>query len=168
MAADAPGVLLAPDAGAPAAFSLIGPLHTKVLSDRPVFTWNPSPGARAYQVVVTNEALDPLARSGRITATEWQPETPLPRGAALFWQVRAWRGGEMVSAPAPPAPPARFQIAGEAIALRLAQLRTAPGASHLLAAVLCAREGLRDEALQELAMLARENPNSPLIGQLRR
>jgi hypothetical protein len=166
LAVEAPGVLLAPDSGAPAPFSLIGPINTRVLSDRPVFTWHPYPGATAYQVLVTSDTLDPLARSQRVTATEWQPAAALPRGVVLLWQVRAWRGGEMVSAPAPPAPPARFAIAGEAIAVRLAQLRTSPRPSHLLAAVLCAREGLRDEAAQEVRALARENPQSPLIGKL--
>ena len=113
LAAEAPGVLLAPDAGAPAPFSLIGPIDTRVLSDRPIFTWHPHPGATAYQVLVTSESLDPLARSERITATQWQPAAALPRGVVLLWQVRAWLGGEMVSAPAPPAPPARFAIAGK-------------------------------------------------------
>jgi hypothetical protein len=166
IAAEAPGILLAPDAGAPATFSLIAPIDTRVLPDRPVFTWHPYPGATAYQVLVTSVALDPLARSERIAATEWQPTAALPRGVVLLWQVRAWRGGEMVSAPAPPAPPARFAIAGEAIAARIGQLRTSPQPSHLLAAVLCAREGLRDEAAAETQILARENPGSPLMGKL--
>lgn len=167
LSAEPPGVLLGPPgSAAPPPFSPLGPLNTRVLSDRPVFTWQPYPGAAHYQVLVTNETLDPQARSAPITATEWQPETPLPRGAILLWQVRAWRGGEMVSAPAPPAPPARFEIAGKPIVDRLEQLRTSARPSHLLAAVLCAREGLRDEAAKELQALARENPDSTLIGSL--
>jgi hypothetical protein len=159
-------VLLAPDAGTPVPFSLIGPINTRVSPDRPIFTWHPYPGAMAYQVLVTSVALDPLARSPRITATEWQPAAALPRGVVLLWQVRAWHGGEMISAPAPPAPPARFAIAGEAVAARLDELRTSPRPSHLLAAILCAREGLREEAANEMRMLARENPGSPLVGKL--
>ncbi len=166
LSAAAPGVLLGPGGAARAVFSLTEPINTRVLSDHPVFAWQAYPGATAYQVVVTSENLDPLARSGRITATEWQPETPLPRGATLLWQVRAWRGGEMVSAPAPPAPPARFEIAGEQIAIRLEQLRTSSQPSHLLAAILCAREGLREEAAAEMEMLARENAGSTLIQSL--
>jgi len=164
---EAPGVLLSPDAGSGARqFSLSGPVNTRVLPDRPVFTWQPSPGASAYQVVVTNEKLDPLARSGRIKDQQWQPEMPLPRGILLLWQVRAWHGDEMVSAPAPPAPPARFEIASEQIAARLREIRQGPKPSHLLAAVLCAREGLGAEAEMELQALARENPDSALIGSL--
>ena len=117
---------------------------------------------------MTSEALDPLARSGRITALRWQPETPLPRGVTLLWQVRAWHGDEMVNAPAPPAPPARFQIAADRCPERLEQLRNSPHPSHLLAAVICARAGLRAEAGIELKLLARENPGSPLVRQAAR
>lgn len=165
LAAQATGVLLAPDA-APAHFSPTAPIDSRVLSDRPVFTWTNYAGATAYQVLVTTETLDPLLRSAKIAATEWQPDVPLPRGVILLWQVRAWKGGEMVSAPAPPAPPARFEIAGEAVAARLQQLRASPQSSHLLAAVLSAREGLREEAAKELEMLAQENPGSPVVRRL--
>jgi hypothetical protein len=34
------------------------------------------------------------------------------------------------------------------------------------AAVICAREGLREEAAKEIRILVRENPDSPLIGSL--
>ncbi len=163
--AAAPGVLLGPDA-TPPPFALVAPMDVKVLPDRPVFQWSALPGATAYQVVVTNEKLDPLARSEWITATQWQPEKPLPRGAMLFWQVRAWRSAEMVSAPAPPAPPARFEIAGEQIAASLEGIRNSPHPSHLLAATLCAREGLKQEAAAELQALARENPGSALVESL--
>lgn len=137
-----------------------------MLSDRPVFNWQVYPGAAHYQVLVTNENLDPLARSGMLTGTEWQPEKGLPRGVVLLWQVRAWHGSEMVSAPAPPAPPARFEIAAEPVAERIEQLRTLPRPSHLLAAVLCAQAGLRDEAAKELQALAQENPDSKVVGSL--
>ena len=80
---EAPGVLLTPGADA-ASFTLVGPGDAPVLPDRPVFSWTPLPGATAYQVVVTNEALDPLARSGRVSVTQWQPEKPLPRGVTLL------------------------------------------------------------------------------------
>ena len=167
LSAAKPGVLLGPGGAAQPVFSLTAPINTRVCwTSLPVFSWQAYSGATAYQVVVTSESLDPLARSGRITATQWQPETRLPRGATLLWQVRAWRGGEMVSAPAPPAPPARFEIAGEQIALRLEQLRSSPLPHHLLAAVLCARAGLREEAAAELDVLARENPGSALIQSL--
>jgi Putative zinc-finger len=165
MPAEAPGVLLGPGSAAPA-FSLVGPLHTRVLSDKPEFTWQPYPGAERYQVVVTNENLDPVARSGMLTATQWQPDTALPRGVVFLWQVRAWKGSDMVSAPAPPAQPARFEIAPEAVAARIEQLRASPRPSHLLAAVLSAQAGLNDEAAKELQALAQENPGSKIVAKL--
>ena len=164
--AEAPGVLMGAGNAAPPPFAPLGPLNVRVLSDRPVFTWQPYAGAEHYQVLVTNENFDPLARSGMIAVTAWQPEKALPRGVRLLWQVRAWRGGEMVSAPAPPAPPARFEIAGEQIAAWIEQVRSAPQPSHLLAAVLCAQAGLREEAARELEALARENPDSKLVASL--
>jgi hypothetical protein len=161
-----PGVLLAPGSGVSPAFSVTAPLNSRVLSDRPVFSWSRAPGATAYEVVVTLENLDPVGRSGRITAAQWQPGQPLPRGVLLLWQVRAWHGGQMESAPAPPEPPARFEIAPAEVAARLERLRSSPRPSHLLAAILCAREGLGDEAAKELQDLRRENPESSLVQAL--
>jgi hypothetical protein len=162
---EAPGVLLGPGSVAPP-FAPLGPLNARLLTDRPRFTWQALSGAEHYQVLVTNQNLEPLARSGMITSTEWQPETALPRGVVLLWQVRAWKGGEMVSAPAPPAPPATFELADEQTAARLEQVRSGPRPSHLLAAILCAQAGLREDVAQELQALARENPDSKLVGSL--
>lgn len=163
--AEAPGVLLGPGSAAPP-FAPLGPLNARILTDRPRFTWQALSGAGHYQVLVTNQNLEPLARSGMITSTDWQPETALPRGVILLWQVRAWKGGEMVSAPAPPAPPATFELADEQTAARIEQLRSGPQPSHLLAAILCAQAGLHEDAMQELQALARENPDSKLVGSL--
>lgn len=133
-----------------------------MLADRPDFVWEPGRDVTAYEVVVTNEALEPLARSGRIQMTHWQPDTALPRGVILLWQVRAWRGETMVSVPAPPAPAARFEIAGQDAAGRIAQLRASAHPSHLLIAILCAHEGLQAEEAKELQILAAENPGLKL------
>ena len=160
--AEKPGVLLAPGTVSPA-FSPTAPLNSRVLSDQPEFSWSRDPRAMVYQVVVTRENLDPVARSARITGTEWQPDRPLPRGVVLLWEVRAWHGGETISVPAPPAPPARFEIVSDSVASRLEQLRAPPRPCHLLAAILCAREGLREEAAKELRELLRENPNSQWV-----
>jgi len=86
---------------------------------------------------------------------------PLPRSIPLLWQVRASRGNDMVSTPAPPV---RFEIVGVELAGRLEQLRTSPRPSHLLAAVLLAHAGVRHEADDELQALASENPGSGLLG----
>ena len=160
--ADSPGTLRAPGGSSKPEFSLTRPLNTTVLADRPDFVWEPGRDVTAYEVVVTNEALEPLARSGRIQMTHWQPDTGLPRGVILLWQVRAWRGETMVSVPAPPAPAARFEIAGQDAAGRIAQLRASAHPSHLLIAILCAHEGLQAEEAKELQILAAENPGLKL------
>ncbi len=161
----APGVLLGPGSAAPPNAPL-GPLNSRILTYTPRITTQAMSGAENNQVLVTNQNLEPLARSAMITSTEWQPETALPRGVMLLWQVRAWKGGEMVSAPAPPAPPATFELADAQTAARIEQLRSGPQPSHLLAAILCAQAGLREDAVQELQALARENPDSKLVGSL--
>lgn len=166
LAAGTRETLRAPGAAPRPEFSLIGPVDAEVLSDRPVFTWQAGRGITAYEVVVTNESLDPLVRSGKIVETHWQPATALPRGVTLLWQVRASRGAETVIVPAPPDPPAEFRIVPSDVAARIEQLRASDRPSHLLIAVLCARAGLRDEAQREIAALARENPASPLVRSL--
>jgi hypothetical protein len=158
---DVTSALRSPDAAAPAEFSLIAPVGIRVLDARPTFSWQPDPGATDYEVVVTNESLEPVARSGKVTATEWQPATPLPRGGVLLWQVRASRRGAAVTAPQ-----ARLEIASAAAERRIGQLRAAPNYSHLLAAAICAHEGLSSEAATELEALAQQNPGSPLVESL--
>jgi hypothetical protein len=163
---DSAGTLRTPDPSAPAEFALIAPVGIRVLDDRPVFSWQPDASSTDYEVVVTNEALEPVARSGKITATEWRPPAPLARGAVLFWQVRASRRGATVIVPAPPQPPARLEIASATAAQRIEQLRATPRYSHLLAAAICAHEGLISETAKELAALQQENPGSPIVQSL--
>ncbi len=154
------GVLRGAPAAAPSGFRVVAPLDTRVLEDRPRFGWEPEPGARQYQVVVTDQSLQVLARSQRVSGTEWQPPVALPRGVVLLWQVRALGGATEITTPAPPDPPARFEIASAEVAARILSLRAAPQPSHLLLAVICAHAGLREEAARELALLGRENPQA--------
>ncbi len=160
MDGEARGVLRGAPAAKPSEFRVVAPLDTRVLEDRPRFVWGPEPGARQYQVVVTDQNLEVLARSELLTAREWQPPVALPRGVVLLWQVRALSGTTATTTPAPPDPPARFEIASAEVAARILSLRAAPQPSHLLLAVICARAGLREEASQELALLGRENPQA--------
>ena len=72
-------------------FSLTSPLNAKLLSDRPDFVWEPGRDVTAYEVVVTSETLEPLARSNRIQVTHWQPESALPRGGFALASARVAR-----------------------------------------------------------------------------
>ncbi|HTA41240.1 MAG TPA: hypothetical protein VK789_02265 [Bryobacteraceae bacterium] len=168
IAARASGRLRAVPGDSPKAdFALIGPVDIKVLSDRPEFSWEASRNVLAYDVVVTNEHLEPVAHSEKTKATSWQPAAPLPRGVALLWHVRAWHGDSTLAVPAPPHPPARFEIAGQEVANRIEELRASDHPSHLLIAAICMHQGLRDEASKEIQTLGGENPGSALIDNLK-
>ena len=140
--------------------TLLEPLSTIVLSDRPAFQWQALPGAADYVVAVFDEALRPVAQSPPLQATSWTPETPLPRGATYVWQVTARRAGDPVVAPAPPAPPARFAVLEGGAAARLEDIaRDHPG-SHLLLGILYAQAGARAEAARHLRNVGPDDPNA--------
>jgi len=151
----------------PPEFHVLAPAGTRVLSDRPAFSWSPVAGAE-YEVLVTDQALAPLARSGRLQAPAWTPRDPLPRGRRLLWQVNARRGGRQFTAPAPPDPPAVFQIVAAETALEIERARRAPHPSHLLLAVLYGRAGMPAEQAAELQALAAANAGSAVVESLRR
>lgn len=56
----------------------------------PVFTWSPSAGAASYILKVARDRsyADPLVNV-RVTATQYRPLEPLPRGEKLYWTVIA-------------------------------------------------------------------------------
>jgi hypothetical protein len=157
--AAAPSELRDAGAGGGEAWRVVAPLNQRVLTDRPAFSWKPLAGADGYEVIVTDESLAPVARSGRIGEVHWTPGDPLPRGRRLLWQVRAQRSGGETSAPAPPEPPAVFEVVPAADAERIARAEAAPQRSHLLLAVLYGRVGLAEKAAAEIDALAAENGN---------
>ncbi|SPF53859.1 conserved hypothetical protein [Candidatus Sulfopaludibacter sp. SbA4] len=151
------GVLL----GAPSAtgtFDLIAPLGTAVIADRPVFRWSPFSGASHYVVAIFDENFNQVSASPPVTATEWQPDRPLPRGRIYIWQVSATVGRKTVNAPVPPAPEARFQVVPPEVAAQVESARREHPANHLLLAVLCAKAGALDDAAVELDGLAASDP----------
>jgi hypothetical protein len=152
---------------APPQFVLLSPLATVVRTDHPRFRWSPLAGAREYRVVVVDAAYHPVAKSGSLASTEWTTDVALARGAVYAWQVEARRGSADVLAPTPPAPEARFQVLADRDEAELERAEHLPVRSHLLLALLEARMGLTEEPARELAALARENPDSPLVSRLR-
>lgn len=135
-------------------FELAEPLGTAVLADRPVFTWKPAPGATRYVVSVFNENFDRVVESPAVTATEWQPGQPLPRGRIYDWQVTATIGAKTVHAPTPPAPEARFQVVTQKTADRIEAARRDHPGNHALLAALYAQVGAVQSAGKELDQLA--------------
>ncbi len=147
-------------AGDAATLRVLSPLATFVRSDRPTFRWTGHKDARAYELVVFDEALAKVGGVRVAGATEATLPQPLARGRTYVWQVAAvGRKGRTV-APAPPEPEARFRVLGDAEAAALDRALAVASESDLVAAVLLARAGVRDEAEDHLARLVAANPGS--------
>lgn len=147
------GVLL----GAPGeakSFAVSAPLGTTVLTDRPVFRWEAVAGAGKYVVAVFDDRFQKVEESPSLSVTEWTPDQPLGRGRIYNWQVTAQMGGRTLRSPVPPAPEARFQVAGPEVAMQMDNARRNHPGNHLLLAVLLAKAGALDEASLELDRLA--------------
>lgn len=144
------------------------PVATVVRNDRPHLSWHPVPGARHYRVLVADPELQVVARSEELNGTVWEPPDPLPRGVPLRWQVTAELVGGEVTAPIPPEPEARFLVldrqSRESLEVELART----GGSHLAAALLLVRAGLREEAVRHLEALQQQNPHSEVVRELHR
>jgi hypothetical protein len=153
--------------GTAARFGPTAPLGTRVSVDRPTLRWSPHPDAPAYEVSVFDQELRKRAGSGRITGTEWTPERALPRGRTYLWQVAALTRHGRVTAPAPPAPEARFEIVSDAVRAELERRQASAPDSHLAALVLCVEAGLLDDADVQLQSLDTDNPGSAEVGRLR-
>lgn len=160
-----PRALLGAPGGA-TSFAPETPLGTRVSSDRPMFRWSPHPEARSYEVSVFDEDLQKRAGSGPITATDWTPERPLPRGHTYLWQVAAVTAYGRLTAPAPPAAEARFEVVDPAVLAEVERRRVAAPRSRLVATVILVQAGLLDDADAELRALAADNPGSPQVARL--
>jgi hypothetical protein len=150
----------------PSGLQLVMPVFKSVLSARPEFSWSALPGATSYRVAVYAADMRVLEVSPPLPASQlsWVPAIELPRGVKLGWQVTATtKHGEPVLAPAPPLPPAFFEVASEAQAARLNQALAAKPPSHLLLATMYARLGMAAEARREVELLARDNPESEAV-----
>jgi hypothetical protein len=149
-----------------ATFAPLGPLGTRVADERPTLRWAPLRGARSYEAAVFDTELRRVAASGAIAGTEWRPERALPRGRTYLWQVSASTAAGRVTVPSPPAPEARFEIAGSRVLAEVERRRAAAPGSHLVATLALIEAGLLDDAEAELRALAAENPGSPEVARL--
>jgi hypothetical protein len=162
-----PGALLSGSA-ASTPFKLTSPVGTVVRKDRPTLEWQPLDGADSYTITVSDSDLNAVATSPPLKDTRWTLPRPLARGGTYIWQVTAMRAGESVTAPAPPAPEARFKVLSQAGLEELSAAETSDPTSHLLRGVLYARAGLLDEAEREFQALRQSNPRSPVARKLLR
>jgi len=149
------------------AFEPLSPIGCVVVTDRPTFEWTAVPGAR-YKVEVFGEHFRPIAASDLLDTTRWTAPEPLARGGTYAWQVTAFRGTSETTAPAPPAPVARFVVLDAVHARDLANLERQQPRSHLLLGVAYAQAGARAEATREIRALAAENRDSAVARALLR
>ena len=161
--------LMGSGAAAPASFAPRGPVGKVVRETRPAFSWSPLAGARSYTVSVVDAKFRPVTQSRALNQTSWTTDAPLVRGAVYSWQVTATlEDGTEVTAPAAPAPQARFRVLDADANDRLTRLEKAAPTSRLARGVAYAQAGLLDEAEAELKELLKENPRSQVARDLLR
>lgn len=147
-------------------FSVIEPVGTVLMTDRPTFRWSLMQGATGYIVEVYDSRFNPMATSPQISGNSWVLPRSLPRGSVYTWQVKAMKDGQEFTSPRPPAPQAAFRILDQAKANELVSAKRAYGSSHLVMGLLYAEAGLLKEAEQQLRELQNANPDSEIAQKL--
>lgn len=145
--------------------SLLGPVDEVVQEQSPLLTWTHTNGA-VYQVSVGDREFREVAHSRWIQESSWRVPTPLERGRIYEWQVLVRRGGKDIAVPAPPHPPARFQVLPLPQNAELQTLGKTFGDSHLVMGTAFARYGMWGSAAHQFEALQRENPESPVVAEL--
>ena len=149
-------------------FSVLEPVGSVSLTDRPAFRWSAMEGATGYVVEVYDDQFKVVTSSPQLTSRSWTAAQSLPRGKVYSWQVKAIKDGQEITSPRPPAPQAKFRILDQSKANELARAKRAYSSSHLTLGLLYAEAGLLKEAEQEFRLLLRANPNSDLARNLLR
>jgi hypothetical protein len=149
-------------------FSVLEPVGSVLLNDRPTFRWSALDGATGYVVEVYDDAFNLVVASPQLNTRSWAAPQTLPRGKVYSWQVKALKDGQEVKSPRPPAPQAKFRVLDRAKADELARAKRAHPSSHLTLALLYADAGLLNESERELRLLQRANPDSELARSLLR
>lgn len=149
-------------------FSVLEPVGSVSLTDRPAFRWSAMEGATGYVVEVYDDQFKLVASSPQLNGRSWTATPSLARGKVYSWQVKAIKDGQEVTSPHPPAPQAKFRIVDQSKANELARAKRAYSSSHLTLGLLYAEAGLLKEAEQEFRLLLRANPDSDLARNLLR
>jgi hypothetical protein len=147
-------------------FSVIEPVGTALITDRPIFRWSPMEGVTGYVVEVYDSKFNLAVASPQVADHSWAAPKSLSRGNVYSWQVKAIKDGQEFKSPRPPAPQARFRILDQAKSNELAKARRAYPSSHLTLGLLYAEAGLLKEAEQELRLLQKANPDSEIARSL--
>jgi hypothetical protein len=146
-------------------FTVVAPVGTGTVSDRPAFRWRALEHADGYDVAVFDERANAVARSPRLSTAEWTPADPLPRGRTYVWQVYAHRGGETITAPAAPSPAARFRVIDANAAAIVERLEADHPQSHLLLGILFMEYGVVDAAVAHLRQVPSTDPHAAVAAR---
>lgn len=147
-------------------FTVLEPVGTVLMTNKPTFKWSALEGAAGYVVEVYDEQFKLVASSPQLTNPSWT--TTLARGNVYSWQAKAIKDGQEITSPRPPAPQAKFRVLNQAKVDELTRAKRAYGSSHLTLGLLYADAGLLKEAEHELRLVRRANPNSELATRLLR
>ncbi|HET6975962.1 MAG TPA: zf-HC2 domain-containing protein [Pyrinomonadaceae bacterium] len=139
-------------------FPLVGPIGKVVQTRTPTLSWKALQGAEGYTVLITDDKLEEVASSPRVTDTRWTVPAPLQRGRVYSWQVTAIKDGQRVTSPVLPAPQAMFKVLEKSRDDELRRLKQSLPDYHLGLGVFYTQAGMIDEAEQEFQALARETP----------
>ena len=146
-----------------AAFVVISPNQTTVLSPQVELSWTAVDGATGYQVVVSDNADRVLAELPVSSTSVFIPDSiRLQNGMTYRWKVDAKLGSETLSAFG------AFEAASAEIEQKFARLRPAPTAefaAQVYFATLLDIEGFTHDARIEWQRLAKLYPNERAIAR---
>ncbi len=154
---------------APVQHAHLDPAGVVVTTTRPRFVWTAPPGRAIVSVYVTNNngyraGSTIVARSGVLHASEWIPDTPLPRGRRYAWEVEVQSSGVDHVIPSTPDPPALFAIVDEKTWNEIEAAHRA--GVHLAAAILEARAGAKADALSDFDAYLTAHPENAQVRAL--
>ncbi|MCW3053888.1 MAG: hypothetical protein JWN14_3058, partial [Chthonomonadales bacterium] len=136
--------------------TLLQPVGTLILEDRPTLRWKPGAGAQNVTVTVrrvpdANEA-DPNEeqKGANITGTTWKVVKPLQRGKRYRWQIATPDGGV--------SPIGEFLVVDMQTASTLGHAAQDYVGQHLTLGILYAKAGLLDAAEAELTTIPQTDP----------
>jgi hypothetical protein len=138
----------------------IAPLGCIVVDDRPTLEWNQLPGVTRYRAELFDSHFRAVAASGILRETRWTVDVPLRRGETYVWQVTAFANDREITAPAPPAPMARFGVLDAPRAKEIDRLTAQQPPSHLALGIAYAEAGALPDAEREFRVLVEENRGS--------
>lgn len=145
------------------AFDAISPRNEMTLI-QPTFRWNPQPGADSYTVEVYDMLGRLVVSSPAIKDTQWTPQrAALNLASGYFWQVKATTPRGILIAPDPSLSKATFTVTDLESSTSIENAQRNFAGDPLLLAVLYAKAGMRSQAIAQLHILEKQNPDSPLV-----